>query len=176
MPELLTDQERGFETAGSVEWEPVDATFVALARDTSQAHSGAASMQYTTLTLSGLTDAHQLRVRPVRPVTGVIEGNTYTASCWVKATDLFVGRGASLQIRFADSGGAETVVAADSSSSVDVWRFLSCSGAAPAGAVRVIPYIAFGGGYTTPESDQWIDDVSLDGVLAAWHVGSVAIR
>ena len=165
MPELLTAQERDFEAVGSPLWEPVDPAIIGVARDTSQAHGGVASMQYTTLTLSGVVDAHQLRVRPIRALTGVIVGNTYSASCWVKATDLFVGRGASLRLHFADAVGAETVVASDSSSSISSWTFLSCSGAAPAGAVRVIPYIAFGGGYTTPESDQWIDDVSLDGVL-----------
>lgn len=176
MPELLSAQERGFETVGSVEWEPADPAFISLARTTAQAHSGAASMEYTTVTLSGLSDAHQLRVRPIRPITGVIEGETYSASCWVKAADLFVGRGASLRLHFADAGGTETAIATDTSSSIDVWRFLSCSGAAPAGAVRVIPYIGFGGGYTTPESEQWIDDVSLDGILAAgWRVGSVRI-
>lgn len=173
MPELLTAQERGFETVGSVEWEPVDASIIGLARSTAQAHSGVASMEYTTITLSGLSDAHQLRVRPTRALTGVVPGSSYTFSVWVLATDLFVGRGASCRLAFADAVGVETGVASDSSSSVDVWRQLTCTGVAPADAVRVVPYVAFGGGYTTPESDQWIDDASLDGLLAGWVVGSV---
>lgn len=174
MPELLNPQEQGFETAGSTDWEPVDSAFVGVARTTAQAHSGSASLEYTTINLP--SDAHKLQIRPIRPIIGVIVGTTYTLRAWVKAADLFVGRGANIQLAFADAGGTETAVASATSSSIDAWRRLSCSAVAPAGAVRVIPYIAFGGSYTTPESDQWVDDVTLDGVLAVggWTVGSVA--
>lgn len=171
MPELLTAQESGFEVPGPTGWEPFDADNVSVARTTSQAHSGIASMQYTTITLSGITDARQLTVQPARFISAVA-GELYEASCWALATDLFVGRGASITLAFADALGVETATFNDTSTAIDEWSELSCSGVAPVGSVRVIPYIAFGGAYSPPESDQWIDDVSLIGPVPALLSGA----
>lgn len=170
--ELLTSNQRTFESGTALGWLGFGNTTVA--QTTALARSGTGSLSMTAVAAGSIQATTNTSAAAVPPVMSATPGVTYTGSVWMRAAT--TARTCALRMGFFDSVGAQIgtyTVGTSAANTTSGWTQFTVTAVAPANTARLTIYAA---AVSAAQGEvHYIDDASVTYVTTSTTEVSTAV-